>query len=76
MVMQAKMSEEEYRGSLKKFGLGTSEAAQLIWIKTGSVIRPQVTETHLNRYGSLSHAYTAVYRFLFREMEREHGQIR
>lgn len=70
--MRSKMSTEEYQGGLKRFGITQSEAAQLIWLKTGSVIRVDAVQTHISRHGSLSQPYTAVFRFLFRELQAEH----
>lgn len=72
MSMTSKMTDDEYKGGLKKFKISQTEAVELIYIKTGSVIRTDAVQTHLSRYGHLSAPYSALYRFLFRELENEH----
>lgn len=75
MFMDSKVSKEEWEGYLKRHGFGISEACNAVLLKTAVVIRPQSVRTHLERYGHLSPAYSAVFRFLFAELQRSHGQI-
>lgn len=72
--MTAKMSEEEYRGNLRKFNISEAEACSLIWIKTRAVLKASTISLHLQRYGTLSAAHTASFRFLFKDLERDHEQ--
>lgn len=71
-MMTAKMGVEEFEGNLKKFGISYSEACNLVWVKVRAVIVPNTLRQHMERYGSMSSAYTAAFRFLFRELERDH----
>jgi hypothetical protein len=72
MLMQSKMSEEEFRGALKKFGLTPAEACNLLWMKTRAVVNANTVNLHVERYGAMSGAYTAAFRLLFKELERDH----
>ena len=70
--MQSKMSDEEFRGCLKKFGLTPAEACNLLWMKTRAVIRAHTVQLHVERFGSMSSAHTAAFRLLFKDLERDH----
>ena len=70
--MQAKMSLEEFNGNLEKFGITPAEACNLLWLKTRAVIKSETVKQHVERYGAMSAAYTAAFRFLFKELERDH----
>lgn len=73
MMMTDKMSNEEFEGQLKRFGIsGKSALCHVIYLKTGVIITPGSVQTHLERHGRLSAALTAMLRLLFREMERSH----
>lgn len=73
--MRAKMTIEEFKGQLSRFGITETEAINLIWLKTRAVISQAAFQTHISRYGSLSPAYTATFRLLFRELERDHERV-
>ena len=70
--MQAKMTEDEYKGYLKKFGLREIDAINLVWLKTRVTLSQGNIQTHIARSGSMSPAYTALFRLLFRDLERDH----
>lgn len=70
--MQSKMSKEEFNGELKKYGISPSEACNLLWIKTRAVVQATTINLHIERYGAMSAAYTAAFRLLFKDLERDH----
>ena len=70
--MKSKMTAEEFKGYLDKFGLQPADACNLLWIKTRAVISANTLTLHVNRYGSMSSAYTAAFRLLFKDLERDH----
>lgn len=73
-MMRSKMTKEEFDGGLAKFGLTQTEALNVLWLKTRVVLSLGNIQTHMDRYGALSGAYTAAFRLLFRELERDHEQ--
>jgi hypothetical protein len=73
MFMSERMSKEEFEGNLKKFGLsGISSACHIVLMKTGAVLRPDSVRSHLERQQYLSPAYTAIFRMIFKELEKRH----
>lgn len=70
--MNSKMSEEEFEKELKKCGLTASEACISIENRTGVQIRASIIYLHIERYGAMSSAYTALFRLLFKELGRQH----
>ena len=71
-MMTSKMTAEEFEGYLKKFNISAAEACNLIWIKTKAVLQAHTLNQHIERYGTLSAANTAAFRFLFKDLERDH----
>lgn len=71
-MMLSKMTREEFNGNLKKFGITAAEACNLLWMKTRAVVKAETIMLHVDRYGAMSAAYTAAFRLLFRDLERDH----
>ena len=61
-------AEELYQG-LARHDLNLNNACTAIMLQTKAVINPSHLRTSLDRYGRLSEPMTAVFRFLFQELE-------
>jgi hypothetical protein len=72
MMIEAKMSAEEFNGLLKRYRLNYADVSSLIYMKTGAVIDPKHVRTQLERYGFLSGTMTAVFRLLFKLLDAVH----
>lgn len=77
----AKMDEDELQEILKANGLTVQTALDLIWLRTGAVIKARNVSKGLRDYGHLSETLTALFRLVcqhvraVRELELARGQV-
>ena len=75
MIIESKMSAEEFTGLAKKYRLNYSDVSTLLFARTGAVIKPQSLRTHVERHGAFSAPLTAALRLLFGQLENERQEI-
>lgn len=74
-MMEAKMSEDEFNGYLRKYRYSIDDATWLLFRLTGARIKKEAIKTHFGRHGALSGTMTAAFRMLFRYLEENHVGI-
>lgn len=67
------MTDAEFRASCHKFNLTVPQVTEIIYMKTGAVIASRAIYSILDRDGKFGDRYTAIMRFLFKQMEADLG---
>jgi hypothetical protein len=71
------MRKNEFTDLLREKGMTLREACTVVFLFTGVAIDPDDIQKHLNRYGTLSKAHTAIFELLFkiiRKRRKPYGQ--
>ena len=59
------MSDAELREQLQRSGWSLREACEVIYLRTGAVLKPKNIQNLLNKEGQLSQTLTGLFRLLF-----------
>lgn len=63
------MTKAEWEAGLQKFNLTPTRVCDLIYIRTGAIIKPKHIHADLDRYGRFSERCTALFRFVFIDLK-------
>jgi hypothetical protein len=75
MLMTAKMTTEEFRGQMSRYGLNqVTQVCHVLFMKTGVVIDPRHIRLNMERKEQFSAPLSAAFRLLFKDLERQHEQ--